>query len=106
MATPFTVYKLIILYMLRNSSTPVTNSEISQFILDHSNLCSFHIFQKIPEDRRLAGSQKSRQKIQFNLTHDSFLLFLYCNCTLICSAAAATYFSSFSVLQLQFKSPA
>ena len=79
---------------------------LSQFILDHSNLCSFHIFQKIPEDRRLAGSQKSRQKIQFNLTHDSFLLFLYCNCTLICSAAAATYFSSFSVLQLQFKSPA
>ena len=27
MATPFTVYKLIILYMLRNSSSPITNSE-------------------------------------------------------------------------------
>ena len=42
MATPFTVYKLIILYMLRNSSSPITNSEISEFILDHEYTNYFH----------------------------------------------------------------
>ena len=49
MATPFTVYKLIILYMLRNSSTPVTNSEISQFILDREYTNYFHLQQALSE---------------------------------------------------------
>ena len=48
MATPFTVYKLIILYMLRNSSSPITNSEISEFILDHE-YSYFHLQQALSE---------------------------------------------------------
>ena len=34
MATPFTVYKLIVLYMLQNTENTLTNSQISEFILD------------------------------------------------------------------------
>lgn len=49
MATPFTVYKLIILYMLRNSSTPITNSEISEFILDREYTNYFHLQQALSE---------------------------------------------------------
>ena len=49
MATPFTVYKLIILYMLRNSSSPITNSEISEFILDHEYTNYFHLQQALSE---------------------------------------------------------
>ena len=36
METPFTVYKLIILYMLSHSDTELTNSQLSEFILDLS----------------------------------------------------------------------
>lgn len=49
MATPFTVYKLIILYMLRNSSSPITNSEISEFILDREYTNYFHLQQALSE---------------------------------------------------------
>ena len=49
MATPFTVYKLIILDMLRNSSSPITNSEISEFILDHEYTNYFHLQQALSE---------------------------------------------------------
>ena len=34
MAQPFTLYKLIVLYMLDNSQSPLTNSQISDFILE------------------------------------------------------------------------
>ena len=34
MASPFTTYKLIILYMLQNSEGDLTNSQITDFILD------------------------------------------------------------------------
>lgn len=49
MATPFTVYKLIILYMLRNSSSPITNSEISEFILNREYTNYFHLQQALSE---------------------------------------------------------
>ena len=44
-----TVYKLIILYMLRNSSSPITNSEISEFILDREYTNYFHLQQALSE---------------------------------------------------------
>ena len=34
MAEPFTLYKLIILYMLKKVDFPLTNSQISEFVLD------------------------------------------------------------------------
>ena len=39
MATPFTVYKLIVLYMLQNTENTLTNSQISEFILDREYTC-------------------------------------------------------------------
>ena len=56
MATPFTVYKLIILYMLRNSSSPITNSEISEFILDREYTNYFHLQQALSELEETAVS--------------------------------------------------
>lgn len=49
MATPFTTYKLIVLYMLRNSENPLTNSQISEFILDREYTNYFHLQQAISE---------------------------------------------------------
>lgn len=49
MATPFTTYKLIVLYMLQNTETPLTNSQISEFILDHEYTNYFNLQQAISE---------------------------------------------------------
>ena len=65
MATPFTVYKLIILYMLRNSSSPITNSEISEFILDREYTNYFHLQQALSEleETELIEMEKTRSPI-------------------------------------------
>ena len=47
MATPFTVYKLIVLYMLQNTEKTLTNSQISEFILDREYTNYFHLQQAI-----------------------------------------------------------
>ena len=49
METPFTVYKLIILYMLSHSDTELTNSQLSEFILDREYTNYFHLQQAISE---------------------------------------------------------
>lgn len=49
MATPFTIYKLIILYMLDHTKNTLTNSQISEFILDRGYTNYFHLQQAISE---------------------------------------------------------
>lgn len=49
MATPFTTYKLIVLYMLQNSEKPLTNSQLSEFILEKEYTNYFHLQQSISE---------------------------------------------------------
>lgn len=49
MATPFTTYKLIVLYMLKHSESSLTNSQISEFILDREYTNYFHLQQAISE---------------------------------------------------------
>ena len=49
MATPFTVYKLIVLYMLQNTENTLTNSQISEFILDREYTNYFHLQQAISD---------------------------------------------------------
>ena len=49
MASPFTTYKLIILYMLQNSEADLTNSQITDFILDRKYTNYFHLQQAISE---------------------------------------------------------
>ena len=49
MATPYTIYKLIVLYMLQNADDTLTNSQISEFILDRGYTNYFHLQQALSE---------------------------------------------------------
>ena len=49
MATPFTVYKLIVLYMLQNTENTLTNSQISEFILDREYTDYFQLQKVLSE---------------------------------------------------------
>lgn len=49
MAEPFTLYKLIILYMLEKVDFPLTNSQISEFILDKGYTTYFKLQRAIAE---------------------------------------------------------
>ena len=49
MAEPRTLYKLMILYMLEKSEFPLTNAQISGFILDKGYTTYFHLQQAISE---------------------------------------------------------
>ncbi|MDO5134406.1 MAG: DUF4364 family protein [Eubacteriales bacterium] len=49
METPFTIYKLIVLFMLDNAQGPLTNSQISEYILDREYTNYFHLQQAISE---------------------------------------------------------
>ena len=48
MASPFTTYKLIILYMLQNSEGDLTNSQITDFILDRKYTNYFQLQDLFP----------------------------------------------------------
>ena len=49
MAEPFTLYKLIILYMLDRVDFPLTNSQISSFLLDRGYTNYFTLQQAFSE---------------------------------------------------------
>ena len=60
MSEPFTLYKLIILYMLQKVDFPLTNSQISEFILDRGYTTYFTLQSVLSE---LAESDMIRQEI-------------------------------------------
>jgi DNA-binding PadR family transcriptional regulator len=49
MSEPFTLYKLIILYMLDKVDFPLTNSQVSEFILDEGYTTYFKLQQALSE---------------------------------------------------------
>ena len=49
MSEPLTLYKLIILYMLQKVDFPLTNAQISGFVLDKGYTTYFHLQQAISE---------------------------------------------------------
>ena len=49
MAESLTLYKLIILYMLNEVDFPLTNSQISEFILEKEYTNYFHLQQAFSE---------------------------------------------------------
>lgn len=49
MSEPFTLYKLIVLYMLNKLDFPLTNGQISEFILDKGYTTYFTLQQAIAE---------------------------------------------------------
>ena len=70
MPTPFTTYKLIVLYMLQNSENDLTNSQISEFILEKEYTNYFHLQQAISElvDARLLQKEKISNTSYYRIT--------------------------------------
>lgn len=72
MAAPFTLYKLIILYMLENASGALTNSQISEFILDREYTGYFQLQQAISEllESELITKQTISNTSYYHLAED------------------------------------
>lgn len=68
MPEPFTLYKLIILYMLQKVDFPLTNSQISEFILDRGYTTYFTLQSVISE---LTQSNMIRQETIRNTSYYS-----------------------------------
>ena len=66
MATPFTTYKLIILFLLQNTDNTLTNSQISEFILGKEYTNYFQLQQAISE---LVESDLLEMKTSGNVSH-------------------------------------
>lgn len=49
LSDPITLYKLMILYMLRNVNFPLTNSQLTDFFLDHEYTTYFTLQQALNE---------------------------------------------------------
>lgn len=65
MAESFTLYKLIILYMLNKVDFPLTTSQISEFILDKGYTTYFKLQESLSE---LAGSSLILPETTYNRT--------------------------------------
>ena len=72
MATPLTSYKLIILFMLDNSSKPVTYSRISEFVLEGEYTSYFHLQQALSEltEAQLISRKTVANTSFYNITED------------------------------------
>ena len=72
MSDPLTLYKLIILYMLKKVDFPLTNAQISAFILEQEYTTYFTLQQAISEllDARLIRVETIRNTSQYYLTED------------------------------------
>ena len=79
MATLFTTYKLIILYMLKNSETSLTNSQISEFILDREYTNYFQLQQAISEleESALISRQTIGNTSYYEVTEDGKNTLMY-----------------------------
>lgn len=67
-----TLYKLIILYMLHKVDFPLTNSQLSQFILDKGYTNYFNLQQAINEllESHLIYSETIRNTSHYHITND------------------------------------
>lgn len=67
-----TLYKLIILYMLNKVSFPLTNAQISEFILDAGYTNYFHLQQAINEmsDSHLVTTETVRNTTYYHMTEE------------------------------------
>ncbi len=81
MAKPFTLYKLIILYMLNEVKEPLTNSQISEFILEKEYTSYFHLQQAFSEliESRLLEEKTVRNSTYYYLTEQGRTTLSYFN---------------------------
>ena len=72
MSETFTLYKLIILYMLSKVDFPLTNAQISEFILDKGYTTYFKLQQAISElcEAELIREETTHNRTLFHLTRD------------------------------------
>ena len=72
MANSFTLYKLIILYMLNEVDFPLTNSQISEFILDEGYTTYFKLQQALSEllDSGFIREESTHHRTFYHLTED------------------------------------
>lgn len=72
MSETFTLYKLIILYMLNKVDFPLTNSQISEFILDKGYTTYFKLQQALSElsEADLLREETSHNRTLYHLTED------------------------------------
>lgn len=72
MAEPFTLYKLIILYMLDKVDFPMSTSQISEFILDKEYTTFFKMHQALSElqDAGLIKEESTHNRTIYHLTED------------------------------------
>lgn len=72
MTETFTLYKLIILYMLDKVDFPLTNSQISEFILDKGYTSYFKLQQALSElaDAELVREETTHNRTLYHLTED------------------------------------
>lgn len=72
MSETFTLYKLIILYMLDKVDFPLTNAQISEFILDKGYTTYFKLQQALCElaEAELIREENSHNRTLYHLTED------------------------------------
>lgn len=72
MAETFTLYKLIVLYMLQRVDFPLTNAQISEFVLDKGYTTYFKLQQSIAEllDANLVREEATHNRTLYHLTED------------------------------------
>ncbi len=70
MAEPFTIYKLTILYMLDKAGFPLSNTQISNFFLEHDYTDYFRVQEVIGNlvDSDLILSEATHSNTQYTLT--------------------------------------
>lgn len=79
MSEPLTLYKLIILYMLRKVTFPMTNTQISNFILDQGYTNYFHLQQAISEllEAKLLTVETIRNASYYQMTKEGLNTITY-----------------------------
>ena len=72
MAETFTLYKLIILYMLNKVDFPLTTSQISEFVLDKGYTSYFKLQEALSElaDSRLIRPETTHNRTLYHLTEN------------------------------------
>ena len=72
MANSFKLYKLIILYMLDKVDFPLTNSQVSEFILDEGYTTYFKLQQAISEmiDSGFIREESTHSRTFYHLTEE------------------------------------
>ena len=67
-----TLYKLIILYMLRKVNFPMTNAQFSDFILEHGYTSYFHLQEALSEmiDANLLETETIRNTTYYHMSEE------------------------------------